>query len=167
MNTYAPTLGLHQRRSPSRAGERASPGGRRAAAVLGQGVRLTCHRTAATTRDRLSTPNEGHGAQRRRCPGVSRRWRVRRAASAGHIKRRSALRRAGKMRKIRGPWKRGPRIGRMSSVTAPQYNPRGSPDSWYRKRCRSAIRTACVQRVSPKATNVVLQSRWVPSEGGK
>jgi len=85
-----PTLGLGQRRCPSRAGRRASPGGRRAAGVLGQGARLTCHRTAAATRDRPSTPNEGHGAQRRRSPEVSRRWRVRHPASAGYLKRRSA-----------------------------------------------------------------------------
>jgi len=32
------------------------------------------------------------------------------------------------MRKIREPWKRGRRIDRMTSVTAPQYNQRGSPD---------------------------------------
>ena len=32
------------------------------------------------------------------------------------------------MRRIREPWKRGPRIERLSSVIAPQYNPQGSPD---------------------------------------
>jgi len=32
------------------------------------------------------------------------------------------------MRKIREPWKRGQRIDRISSVTALQYNQRGSPD---------------------------------------
>jgi len=73
-------------------------------------------------------------------------------------------RQAGKMRKIHEPWKRGPRIDRMSSVTAPQYNQRRSPDSWYRKRTRSATRTACVPRVSPGAPNVVPQSRVLPRE---
>jgi len=52
------------------------------------------------------------------------------------------------MKKIREPWKRGLRIDWMSSVTAPQYNQRGSPDSWYRKRRRSATRTARVYRES-------------------
>jgi len=75
-------------------------------------------------------------------------------------------RQAGKMRKIREPWKRGPRIDRRSSVTAPQHNKRGSSDSWYRKRCRSATRTACVQRVSPGAPNVVPQSRGLPQKEG-
>jgi len=85
MNPHAPTLGFRQRIRPSRAGQMACPGGRRAAGVLGQGVGLTCHRTAAATRDCPSTPNEGDGAQRRHCPEVSRRWRVRHPASAGHL----------------------------------------------------------------------------------
>ena len=38
----------------------------------------------------LFRSNGGHGAQGRCCPGVSRRWRVRHLASAGHLKRRSA-----------------------------------------------------------------------------
>jgi len=54
----------------------------------------------------------------------------------------------------------------MSSVTAPQYNQRDSPDSWYRKRCRSATRRACVQRVSPGAHNEVPQSRGLPQREG-
>jgi len=32
------------------------------------------------------------------------------------------------MRKFREPWKQGPRIDRMSSVTASRYNQRGPPD---------------------------------------
>jgi len=54
----------------------------------------------------------------------------------------------------------------MSSVTAPQYNQRGSPDSLYRKRCRSATRTACVPRVSPGAPNVEPQSTGLPQKEG-
>jgi len=73
---------------------------------------------------------------------------------------------SGEDEEIPEPWKRGPRIDRMSSVIAPLYNKRGSPDSWYRRRCRSAIRTACVQRVSPGAPNVVPQSGGLPQEEG-
>ena len=45
---------------------------------------------AAANRDRPSTPSEGHGAHRRCWPEVSRRWRDRHPASAGHLIRRKA-----------------------------------------------------------------------------
>jgi len=90
VSSHARTLRLRQRRHPSRSGRMTIPGGRRAAGILGRGVRLTRHRTAAAIRERPFTPNKGHGAHRRCWPRVSRRWRVRHSASAGHLKRKSA-----------------------------------------------------------------------------
>jgi len=40
------------------------------------------------------------------------------------------------------------------------------PRLWYRMKCRSATRTACVQRVSHGAPNVVPQSRGLPQKEG-
>ena len=69
VSPYAPTLGLRQRRGPFRAGSRTSAGGRRAAGILGRGVRLTRHRTAAASRDCFPAPTRATALYVRVAPG--------------------------------------------------------------------------------------------------
>jgi len=165
VSPHAPTLALRQRCRLSRAERRVSPCGRLAARLLGRGVRLTCHSAAAANRDCPSTPYEGHGAQRRCCPVLSRRWRVRHLVGAGHLKRRSVPVTRGR-RKIREPWKRGLRIDRLSSVSAPQYSQRGSLDRDAKEvaiRNRHRVRTADLT----ESGNCITTIRGVISEAWK